>query len=151
VSFVTFVVNNSEGIGTTLRHAREERSVAGELILIIEDNEKNRKLCRDVLQVKGYKTIESESAEEGLTLAVEKSPALILMDIQLPGMDGITAMKQLKADASTKNIPVIAITASAMTNNRQAMLAEGFDGYQTKPISLKDFLGEVERVLAAAK
>jgi CheY-like chemotaxis protein len=151
VSFVTFVVNNSEGIGTTLRHAREERSVAGELILIIEDNEKNRKLCRDVLQVKGYKTIESESAEEGLTLAVEKSPALILMDIQLPGMDGITAMKQLKADASTKNIPVIAITASAMTNNRQAMLAEGFDGYQTKPISLKDFLGEVERVLAAGK
>lgn len=124
--------------------------MAGELILIIEDNEKNRKLCRDVLQVKGYRTIESESAEDGLTLAVEKSPALILMDIQLPGMDGITAMKQLKADASTKNIPVIAITASAMTNNRQAMLAEGFDGYQTKPISLKDFLGEVERVLKRA-
>ena len=122
--------------------------MANELILIIEDNEKNRKLCRDVLQVKGYRTIESESAEDGLTLAVEKSPALILMDIQLPGMDGITAMKQLKADASTKNIPIIAITASAMTNNRQAMLAEGFDGYQTKPISLKDFLGEVERVLA---
>ena len=124
--------------------------MANELILIIEDNEKNRKLCRDVLQVKGYRTIESESAEDGLTLAVEKSPALILMDIQLPGMDGITAMKQLKADASTKNIPVIAITASAMTNNRQAMLAEGFDGYQTKPISLKDFLGEVERVLKRA-
>jgi two-component system cell cycle response regulator/two-component system cell cycle response regulator DivK len=69
------------------------------------------------------------------------------MDIQLPGMDGITAMKQLKADSHTMNIPIIAITASAMTNSRQAMLAEGFDGYQTKPISLKDFLGEVERVL----
>ena len=123
--------------------------MAGELILIIEDNEKNRKLCRDVLQVKGYRTIESETAEDGLKLAAEKSPALILMDIQLPGMDGITAMKQLKADATTKNIPIIAITASAMTNNRQAMLAEGFDGYQTKPISLKDFLGEVERVLAS--
>lgn len=121
--------------------------MAGELILIIEDNEKNRKLVRDLLQVKGHKTIESETAEEGLKLALEKSPALVLMDIQLPGMDGITALKQLRANPQTKSIPVIAITASAMTNNRQAMLAEGFDGYQSKPISLKDFLGEVQRVL----
>jgi CheY-like chemotaxis protein len=125
--------------------------MAGELILIIEDNEKNRKLVRDVLQVKGYNTVESETAEEGLKLALEKSPALILMDIQLPGIDGITAMKQLRADPKTKNIRVIAITASAMTHNRQTMLAEGFDGYQTKPISLKEFLGEVERVLAARR
>jgi two-component system, cell cycle response regulator DivK len=123
--------------------------MANELILIIEDNEKNRKLARDVLQVKGYQTIESETAEEGLKLALNNSPALILMDIQLPGMDGITAMKQLKADAKTKNIPIIAITASAMTHNRTTMLAEGFDGYQTKPISLKDFLAEVQRVLGA--
>ena len=122
--------------------------MAGELILIIEDNEKNRKLARDVLQVKGYKTIESETAEEGLDLARSESPALILMDIQLPGIDGITALKQLRADPVTKSIPTIAITASAMTHNRQTMLAEGFDGYQTKPIGLKDFLGEVERVLA---
>ena len=121
--------------------------MANELILIIEDNDKNRKLCRDVLQVKGYRTIESETAEEGLKLAVEQSPALILMDIQLPCMDGITAMKQLKADPHTAKIPIIAITASAMTNNRTTMLAEGFDGYQTKPISLKDFLGEVDRLL----
>ena len=122
--------------------------MGGELILIIEDNEKNRKLCRDVLQVKGYRTIESETAEIGLDLARGQTPDLILMDIQLPGMDGITAMKQLKADAQTKTIPIIAITASAMTNNRTSMLAEGFDGYQTKPIALKDFLGEVERALA---
>ena len=122
--------------------------MANELILIIEDNEKNRKLCRDVLQVKGYRTIESETAEDGVKLAAEQSPALILMDIQLPGIDGVTAMKQLKADERTKRIPIIAITASAMTNNRTAMLAEGFDGYQTKPISLKEFLGEVERVLS---
>jgi two-component system, cell cycle response regulator DivK len=121
--------------------------MAGELILIIEDNEKNRKLARDVLQVKGYQTIESETAEDGLELALEKSPALILMDIQLPGIDGITALKQLRAEPKTRSIPVIAITASAMTHNRQTMLAEGFDGYQTKPISLKDFLGEVQRVL----
>ena len=125
--------------------------MANELILIIEDNEKNRRLCRDVLQVKGYKTIESETAEEGLKLALEQAPALILMDIQLPGMDGITAMKQLKADPKTQAISIIAITASAMTNNRTSMLAEGFDGYQTKPISLKDFLGEVGRLLAAPK
>ena len=123
--------------------------MANELILIIEDNEKNRRLCRDVLQVKGYKTIESETAEEGLKLALDQAPALILMDIQLPGMDGITAMKQLKADPKTQSIPIIAITASAMTNNRTTMLAEGFDGYQTKPISLKDFLAEVQRVLDA--
>ena len=123
--------------------------MANELILIVEDNDKNRKLVRDVLQAKGYKTIETETAEEGLKLAVEKSPALILMDIQLPGMDGITALKQLRANPQTKSIPVIAITASAMTNNRQAMLAEGFDGYQSKPISVKDFFGEVERVLAS--
>ena len=123
--------------------------MANELVLIIEDNEKNRKLVRDVLHVKGYKTIEAETAEAGLKLALEQSPALILMDIQLPGMDGITALKQLKTDAKTKSIPVIAVTASAMSYKRQTMLAEGFDGYQTKPISLKDFLGEVERVLAA--
>ena len=122
--------------------------MANELILIVEDNEKNRKLVRDVLQVKGYQTIESETAEEGIKLALAKSPALILMDIQLPGIDGITALKQLRAEPKTKNIPVIAITASAMTHNRKTMLAEGFDGYQTKPISLKEFFGEIERVLA---
>jgi CheY-like chemotaxis protein len=121
--------------------------MAGTLILIVEDNEKNRKLIRDVLQVKGYQTIETETAEEGHNLAVENHPALILMDIQLPGIDGMTALKQLRADPITRTIPVIAITASAMSYNRQAMLAEGFDGYQSKPISVKDFLEEVRRVL----
>ena len=121
--------------------------MAGELILIVEDNEKNRKLVRDVLNVKGYKTIETETAEEGLNLAVEKQPALILMDIQLPGIDGITALKRLRADPRTQTIPVIAITASAMTYNRLTMMAEGFDGFQSKPISVKDFLEEVHRVL----
>ena len=124
--------------------------MAGELILIIEDHEKNRKLVRDVLEVKGYNTLESETAEDGIKLAIEKSPDLILMDIQLPGIDGITALKRLKIDPKTQNIPVIAITASAMTYNRVTMLAEGFDGYQTKPISVKDFLEEVTRVLQPA-
>ena len=124
--------------------------MAGELILIIEDHEKNRKLVRDVLEVKGYNTLESETAEDGIKLAIEKSPDLILMDIQLPGIDGITALKRLKIDPKTQNIPVIAISASAMTYNRVTMLAEGFDGYQTKPISVKDFLEEVTRVLQPA-
>ena len=121
--------------------------MAGELILIIEDNEKNRKLARDVLNVKGYKTIESETAEEGLKLAIDRSPSLILMDIQLPGIDGITALKKLRTEPRTKSILAIAITASAMTYKRLTMLAEGFDGYQTKPITVKDFLEEVRRVL----
>ena len=122
--------------------------MANELILIIEDNEKNRKLIRDLLQVKGYQTIDTETAENGLKLAEEKTPALILMDIQLPGMDGITAMKQLKAAPKTNRIPIVAITASAMTHNRQTMMAEGFDGYQTKPLSLKEFLADVDRLIA---
>ena len=122
--------------------------MANELVLIIEDNEKNRKLMRDFLQVKGFQTIDTETAENGLKLAEEKTPALILMDIQLPGMDGITAMKQLKAAPKTNRIPIVAITASAMTHNRQTMMAEGFDGYQTKPLSLKEFLADVDRLIA---
>ncbi len=123
--------------------------MANELILIVEDNEKNRKLVRNVLQVKGYKTIETETGEEGIRLAQESQPALILMDIQLPGIDGITALKRLRAEPKTRDIPVIAVTASAMTLKREAMLAEGFDGYQNKPISIKDFLEDVGRVLEA--
>jgi len=121
--------------------------MAQELILIIEDNEKNRKLIRDLLQAKGYQTIESDAAEEGLKLAEERTPALILMDIQIPRMDGITALKQLKAAPTTRTIPVMAITASAMTYNRESMLAEGFDGYQIKPFNLTEFLAEIARLI----
>jgi CheY-like chemotaxis protein len=121
--------------------------MAGELVLIVEDNERNRKLVRDVLQVKGYQTIESETAEEGLRLARERHPALVLMDIQLPGMDGITALGQLRADPTTRAIPVMAVTASAMTHNRQQILAAGFDAYQTKPINVKGFLEAVRELL----
>lgn len=117
------------------------------LVLIVEDNEKNRKLIRDLLQAKGYQTIESDSAEEGIKLAEEKKPELILMDIQLPGLDGITALKQLKAAPDTRSIPVMAITASAMTYNRESMLAEGFDGYQIKPFNLSAFLANVEELI----
>ena len=114
--------------------------MAGELILIVEDNEKNRKLVRDVLQFKGYQTVECETGEEGIRLARERGPALVLMDIQLPGMNGIEALGHLRADPQTRDIPVIAVTASAMTHDRQKILAAGFDGYQPKPIAVKDFL-----------
>lgn len=121
--------------------------MANELILIVEDNEKNRKLVRDILQFKGYQILESETAEEGIRLAREKQPALVLMDFHLPGMNGIEAFKVLRADASTKSIPIIAVTASAMTEDRQKIIGAGFDGLQTKPINVKDFLEAVARAL----
>ncbi len=121
--------------------------MAGELILITEDNEKNRKLMREVLRVTGYQTLETETAEEGIRVAQQSRPALILMDLQLPGMDGIAALAALRANPRTKAIPVIAVTASAMTHNRPRILAAGFDGLQTKPISVKEFLQLVREVL----
>lgn len=122
--------------------------MAGELILIVEDNEKNRRLVRDVLQFKGYQTIESETGEEGVELARSRQPALVLMDIQLPGMDGITALKRLREDPATRGIRVMAVTASAMTQDRQTILAAGFDAYQSKPINVKAFLEAVREMLA---
>jgi len=121
--------------------------MAGELILIVEDNDKNRKLERDVLQFHGYRTAEAETGEEGVRLARESAPALVLMDIQLPGIDGIEALRQLRADPRTRSIPVIAVTASAMTQDRQKILAAGFDGYQSKPINVKDFVAAVRQML----
>jgi CheY-like chemotaxis protein len=122
--------------------------MAGELILIVEDNEKNRRLVRDVLQFKGYQTIESETGEEGVELARSRQPALVLMDIQLPGIDGITALKRLRDDPATRGIRVMAVTASAMTQDRQTILAAGFDGYQSKPINVRTFLEAVQELLA---
>jgi two-component system, cell cycle response regulator DivK len=121
--------------------------MAGELILIVEDNEKNRKLVRDVLQYRGYQTAETETAEEGLQLARTLQPALILMDIQLPGIDGITALGRLRDDPGTRAIPVMAVTASAMTHDRQKILAAGFDAYQSKPINVRGFLEAVRGIL----
>ena len=124
--------------------------MANELILIVEDNEKNRKLVRDVLQFKGYQTLEAETGEDGVRLARERRPALVLMDIQLPGINGITALGQLRSDPATRAIPVIAVTASAMTHDRQKITAAGFDGYQTKPIRVMEFLAAVRAMLDRA-
>ena len=121
--------------------------MANELILIVEDNDKNRKLVRDTLQFKGYRTIEAESGEDGVRLAREHRPALVLMDIQLPGIDGITALGQLRADPTTRDIPVIAVTASVMAQERQKVVDAGFDAFQGKPISVREFLETVHRVL----
>ena len=124
--------------------------MASELILIVEDNDKNRKLMRDVLQQRGYRTIEAETGEEGIRLAREQHPALVLMDIQLPGIDGIVALTRLREDPTTRAIPVIAVTASAMTHDRQKIMAAGFDGYQTKPISVREFLEAVRAAVERA-
>ena len=121
--------------------------MANELILIVEDNEKNMKLIRDLLNFNGYRTIEAVTAEEGLGLAQERQPALILMDIQLPQMDGITAFRYLQADATTKSIPVIAVTASATKQECEEIMAAGFDGLEVKPIKLNEFLRKVREVL----
>ena len=117
------------------------------LILIVEDNEKNLKLVRDVLQVKGFATIEAGTAEEGIQLAASRKPDLILMDIQLPGMNGIDALKHLRSDKATAAIPVIAVTASVMQQDRNLITEAGFDGYIGKPINLKEFLDTVRVML----
>jgi len=117
--------------------------MANELVLIVEDNEKNRKLVRDVLTAKGYRIVETDNGEESIRLAHEKKPALILMDFHLPGIDGIEALRRLRADPETRAIPVIAVTASAMTEDRQKIMNAGFDGLQTKPIHVKQFVQAV--------
>jgi len=121
--------------------------MANELILVVEDNEKNRKLVRDVLNFKGYRLAEAETGEDGVRLARELRPDLILMDIQLPGINGITALAQIREDPALRHIPVIAVTASAMTHDRQKIMASGFDGYQSKPINVKEFLAAVRAIL----
>ena len=117
------------------------------LILIVEDNEMNLKLVRDVLQVKGYATLEAGTAEDGIRLANERKPDLVLMDIQLPGMNGIEALGVLRADAATAKIPVIAVTASVMQQDRKLITEAGFDAYIGKPINLKEFLATVRKWL----
>ncbi len=118
------------------------------LILIVEDNPRNMKLVRDVLQVKGHTTLEAVNAEDGIALAIERVPDLILMDIQLPGMNGIQALGVLRGNPATQGIPVIAVTASVMQQDRKLITEAGFDGYVGKPISLAEFLAAVNSMLA---
>ena len=121
--------------------------MANELILIVEDNPQSLKLVRDILQAKGYQTLEAETGEEGVRLARERQPALILMDIQLPGINGIEALHRLRADPVTSSTPVIAVTASVMTQDRSRIMDAGFDGFQSKPISVNQLLAAVRDAL----
>ena len=117
-------------------------------ILIVEDNEKNMKLVRDILRHNGHATIEAPTGGEGVRLASEKKPDLILMDIQLPDIDGIEALRLLREDRALDAVPVIALSASVMPDDQQKIVTSGFDAFVTKPINLKQFLDTVKRFLA---
>jgi two-component system cell cycle response regulator DivK len=120
-------------------------------VLIVEDNDKNMKLARDVLQAKGYTTLEAVTGEDGVKLAKEKGPDLVLMDIQLPGINGIEAFKQIRGDTKTAQIPVVALTASVTPTDRSAITAAGFDAFIGKPINLKEFLQAVREMIEAPR
>jgi two-component system cell cycle response regulator DivK len=122
--------------------------LANELILVVEDDDKSRNLVRDLLTVKGYEIIEAETGEEGVRLAQERRPGLVLMDIRLPGIDGIQALARLRTEVATREIPVMAMTASVMAGDRQRVLDAGFDAFQSKPIQIRDFVAAVEQLLA---
>jgi len=117
--------------------------MAGERVLIVEDNEKNTKLFRDVLQAAGYVTLEAATGEDAIELAVAHEPALVLMDVQLPGIDGVETLGRLRGDERTATIPVVALTAQAMSGDRERFLDVGFDGYLSKPIDIVELIQAV--------
>lgn len=117
--------------------------MAGERVLLVEDNEKNLKLLRDVLRATGYATLEASTGEEAVELAVRGSPALVVMDVQLPGIDGVEALSRLRSDQRTASIPVLALTAQAMHGDRERFLTAGFDGYLSKPVDVVELLRTV--------
>jgi len=123
--------------------------MSGAVILIVEDNERNLKLLRDVLGVRGYRTVEARSAEEALDRVRADRPDLVLMDIQLPGMDGVAALRELRALPDGAALPVVAVTAFAMKDDRDRLLGAGFDGYLEKPIDIRSLPSTVESLLAA--
>ena len=117
--------------------------MAGERILVVEDNERNMKLFRDVLGAAGYETLEAASGEAAITVAAEQTPDLVLMDIQLPDIDGREALSRLRADERTAAVPVLAVTAQAMQGDRERFLAAGFDGYLSKPVDVDELIETV--------
>jgi two-component system, cell cycle response regulator DivK len=119
--------------------------MTGERILVVEDNEKNMKLFRDVLAATGYRTLEATTGSEAVDMASEHNPDLVLMDIQLPDLDGVQALHRLRADARTATIPILALTAQAMRGDRERFLAAGFDGYISKPVNVRDLIETVRQ------
>ena len=120
------------------------------VVLIVEDNPRNLKLVRDILAHAGYGTLEAATAEDGLALARAEQPELVLMDVKLPGMDGVEALTRLRADQATDGIAVVALTAFEMKADRDRFAAAGFDGYLEKPIDVREFPGQVAELLAQA-
>jgi two-component system, cell cycle response regulator DivK len=116
------------------------------VVLIVEDNDKNMKLARDVLQAEGYATIEAVNGEDGVRLARERNPDLVLMDIRLPGISGIEALAALRADPKTWSIPVVALTASVTPTDRTHITQAGFDAFLAKPMVLREFVDTVKRL-----
>jgi two-component system cell cycle response regulator DivK len=116
-------------------------------VLVVEDNAKNLKLVKDVLEFAGFCVSEARSGEEGVDLACRLRPDLVLLDLQLPGIDGMEALRQLRADPVTSALPVVAVTAFAMKSDHHRTLDAGFDGYIAKPISVRDFPGQVRSFL----
>ena len=116
-------------------------------VLIVEDNELNMKLFHDLLDAHGYNILQTKDGMEALDIAREHRPDLILMDVNLPGIDGVEALTRLRADAATAAIPVVALTAYAMKDDRARLLAAGFDGYLEKPISVRELPGQVEALI----
>ena len=112
-------------------------------VLIVEDNDKNMKLLRDVLQASGFETVEATTAEEGIELALTSAPSLVLMDVQLPGIDGVQALARLRGDERTASAPVVALTAQAMHGDRERFLEAGFDGYLSKPVDVTELISVV--------
>ena len=119
--------------------------MAREQILVVEDNEKNMKLFRDVLQARGYDIVEATTGGQAVELAIEHGPELVLMDIQLPDIDGIEALGRLRANERTASIPVLALTAQAMEGDRERFLASGFDGYVSKPVNIVELVRTVQQ------
>ena len=119
-------------------------------VLLVEDNPANMKLAKFLLESAHHRVLSATDAEAGLTLARTARPDLILMDIQLPGMDGLQAIALLKSDATTRDIPVIALTALAMKGDEERIRAAGYDGYIAKPIQYRDFLATIAAQLGGA-
>lgn len=117
-------------------------------ILVVEDNPLNLKLVRDVLQFAGYDVVGANSGEDGLRLALESPPDLVLMDLQLPGIDGTETLRRLRQTGPGRHVPVIAVTAFAMAEDRKRAALAGFDGFVEKPISVRALPGQVEEFLA---
>jgi CheY-like chemotaxis protein len=124
--------------------------MTGERILVVEDNAMNLKLVRDVLRHAGYDVVEARTGEEGIELAVQCEPDLVLMDLQLPGIDGLEALRQLRARGSERRVPVVAVTAFAMKEDHERAAEAGFDGYVEKPISVRALPEQVKAFLSGA-